>query len=48
MIQNDRYDLRLDILSQQELHLRPIISFPRFIFNQYDITVKEFNVQYSI
>jgi len=30
------------------LHLRPIISFPRFIFNQYDITVEEFNIQYSI
>lgn len=48
MIQNDRYDLRLDILSNQKMHLRPIISFPRFIFNQYDLTVDEFNIQYSI
>ena len=30
------------------MHMRPIISFPRFIFNQYDFTVDEFNIQYSI
>ena len=48
MKQDDRYELRLDILSEQKLHLRPIINFPRFIFNQYDLEVEKFNIQYSI
>ena len=48
MIENDRYELRLDILSQQKIILQPIISFPRFILNQYDAEVDEFKVQYSI
>ena len=48
MIQNNRYDLRFDILSEQELKLQPIINFPRFILNQYDLEVEEFKVQYSI
>ena len=44
MIENDRYELRLDILSQQKIILQPIISFPRFILNQYDAEVDEFKV----
>ena len=48
MIQNDRYDLRLDILSQQELKLQPILNFPRFLLNQYDLTIDEFKLQYSV
>ena len=48
MIQDDRYELRLDILSEQELYLQPIINFPRFLLNQYDLEIEEFKVQYSI
>ena len=44
---DDAYTLRLEILSEQSWHFRPFINIPRFIFNQYDFQVDQFNVKYN-
>ena len=38
-VNNDRYSLKLDIMSKIAFHFRPFINIPRLIFNQYDLQI---------
>ena len=44
---DDRYSLKLDIMSKISFHFRPFINIPRLIFNQYDLQIDQLNVKYS-